>query len=105
MSCNRTSGPLSGLMPTCRLTTDHPFPVRLLTRVPKRAAPIAGVPRVKPQWRDRHLKILIVGESGLGALESLLCMQAFLAVDCTSSVYACLCAVVPSNGSSPGRVY
>ncbi|EIE24975.1 hypothetical protein COCSUDRAFT_83668 [Coccomyxa subellipsoidea C-169] len=29
-------------------------------------AAFAGVPRVKPQWNDRHLKILIVGESGLG---------------------------------------
>jgi hypothetical protein len=29
-------------------------------------AAFAGVPRVKPQWSDRHLKILIVGESGLG---------------------------------------
>ncbi|BDA49236.1 probable Septin-7 [Coccomyxa sp. Obi] len=29
-------------------------------------AAFAGVPRVKPQWTDRHLKILVVGESGLG---------------------------------------
>jgi hypothetical protein len=29
-------------------------------------AAFAGVPRVKPQWTDRHLKVLIVGESGLG---------------------------------------
>lgn len=29
-------------------------------------AAFAGVPRVKPQWSDRHLKIMVVGESGLG---------------------------------------
>ncbi|KAK9831503.1 hypothetical protein WJX81_003303 [Elliptochloris bilobata] len=29
-------------------------------------AAFAGVPRVKPQWRDRYMKVLIVGESGLG---------------------------------------
>ena len=27
----------------------------------------AGIPRVKPQWSDKYLKIMIVGESGLGA--------------------------------------
>ena len=27
----------------------------------------AGVPRVKPQWRKRYMKVMIVGESGLGA--------------------------------------
>ena len=30
-------------------------------------AAFAGVPRVKPQWRSRYMKVLIVGESGLGA--------------------------------------
>ncbi len=30
-------------------------------------AAFAGVPRVKPQWRDRFMKVLVVGESGLGA--------------------------------------
>ena len=30
-------------------------------------AAFAGVPRVKPQWRARYMKVLIVGESGLGA--------------------------------------
>lgn len=34
-------------------------------------AAFAGVPRVKPQWSDRHLKILIVGESGLGEQKNL----------------------------------
>ena len=27
----------------------------------------AGVPRVKAQWRNRYMKVMIVGESGLGA--------------------------------------
>lgn len=30
-------------------------------------AAFAGVPRVKPQWRKRFMKVMIVGESGLGA--------------------------------------
>lgn len=30
-------------------------------------AAFAGVPRVKPQWRKRYMKVMIVGESGLGA--------------------------------------
>ncbi|CAK0786298.1 hypothetical protein CVIRNUC_009511 [Coccomyxa viridis] len=29
-------------------------------------AAFAAVPRVKPSWTDRHMKILVVGESGLG---------------------------------------
>ena len=29
-------------------------------------AAFAAVPRVKPTWTDRHLKIMVVGESGLG---------------------------------------
>lgn len=29
-------------------------------------AAFAAVPRVKPTWTDRHMKILVVGESGLG---------------------------------------
>ena len=29
-------------------------------------AAFAAVPRVKPTWTERHLKIMVVGESGLG---------------------------------------
>jgi hypothetical protein len=36
-------------------------------------AAFAGVPRVKPQWRDRFMKVLIVGESGLGAPDRAAC--------------------------------
>ena len=42
-------------------------------------AAFAGVPRVKPQWRKRFMKVMVVGESGLGARARLpharLCMR------------------------------
>lgn len=49
-------------------------------------AAFAGVPRVKPQWTDRHLKILVVGESGLGA-RNFFCLCVDVGLNCFEEMW------------------